>query len=90
MFNPDREPKQENRLEKIELTEEEKFLITLIKARGIEDLEINKMFIDWYNKQQTIIDKSENFNLANINFLRRKAYIFLEVGYFDEMEDEFE
>ncbi len=46
MFKPDREPRQEIKLEKIEFTEEEKFLITLIKARGIEDLEINKMFID--------------------------------------------
>lgn len=84
MFDPNREPQQKSRLEKIEFTAEENVLIELIKEKGSENKEFVKKFLNWTGVWQKKVEKAKNDNLAQINFLRRRAYLYLKVGFLQE------
>lgn len=56
MFKPDEEPKQE-KMEKIEFTEEEKEIIKVAKEKGIESQEFLQLINAWTEMWQEKVEK---------------------------------
>ncbi|HPI67009.1 MAG TPA: hypothetical protein PKZ16_00445 [bacterium] len=87
MFNPDK--KLEIKLEVINFTDQEKEIIELIKKVGWESEEVREKITQWIDESEKEAEKTKNFSLATILFLRRRAYLYLTAGLNREFEADF-
>lgn len=89
MFNPDKEPQKTN-LEKIEFTEQEKEIIKTAQKEGIESQKFLDLIKSWTEIWQKGVEKEKGneFNVAQIKFLRRRMYLYINMELFEEAHED--
>lgn len=85
----EQEPKNK-KLEVVEFTNTEKDLIKMIREKGIKNPEVLQFLCGWAEEWQKKVEQAENFGLAQIIFLCRRAKLYFEAGLLEEAHGDFE